>query len=161
LAYAFGLCLGRKPSAREQEVLTHLLRREREVFARDPQEALQAAPDAPARADAVERAAWTSVARALLNLDELITREEPRMPPPKDHLLLQTRRHFFQECALGIGSVALASLLNEGRASAPASDPLAPRPGHYTARARSVIFLFMAGGPSQLELFDYKPRLVE
>jgi hypothetical protein len=81
--------------------------------------------------------------------------------PSEDSLLLQTRRHFFQECAVGIGSVALASLLNEGRAGPPASDPLAPRPGHHPARAKNVIFLFMAGGPSQLELFDYKPKLVE
>jgi hypothetical protein len=54
--------------------------------------------------------------------------------------------------------MALSSLMNEGRA-APASDPLAPRTGHHAGRARSVIFLFMAGGPSQLELFDPKPRL--
>jgi hypothetical protein len=93
--------------------------------------------------------------------------------PPENPLLLRTRRHFFQECALGLGSVALASLLNEGRGAGfqPAGgdrqaeslphDPLAPRPAHHPARAKSVIFLFMAGGPSQLELFDWKPRLVE
>jgi hypothetical protein len=81
--------------------------------------------------------------------------------PPEDPLLLRTRRHFFQECALGLGSFALASLLNEGRAAAPAAEPLAPRPTHHAARAKSVIFLFMAGGPSQLELFDWKPKLVE
>jgi hypothetical protein len=77
-------------------------------------------------------------------------------------LLLQTRRHFFQDCALGLGSIALASLLNDrvSRAAAPALvKPLAPRKGHFTARAKHVIFLFMAGGPSQLELFDYKPKL--
>jgi hypothetical protein len=77
-------------------------------------------------------------------------------------LLLQTRRHFFQDCALSLGSIALASLLNEGksRAAPPAPvNPLAPKKGHFTARAKHVIFLFMAGGPSQLELFDYKPKL--
>jgi hypothetical protein len=77
-------------------------------------------------------------------------------------LLLQTRRHFFQNCAVGLGSIALASLLNEGRAKAegPALvNPLAPKKGHHTARAKHVIFLFMAGGPSQLELFDHKPKL--
>ena len=41
------------------------------------------------------------------------------------------------------------------------TNPLAARPGHFPARAKSVIYLFMAGGPSQLELFDYKPRLQE
>jgi hypothetical protein len=80
---------------------------------------------------------------------------------PEDPLLLRTRRHFFQECALGLGSFALASLLNESRAAAPAAEPLAPRPTHHPARAKNVIFLFMAGGPSQLELFDWKPKLVE
>jgi hypothetical protein len=80
---------------------------------------------------------------------------------PADPLLLQTRRHFFRDCALGLGSMALASLLNEGRASAaaPLADPLAPKKGHFPAGAKSVIFLFMAGGPSQLDLFDYKPKL--
>jgi hypothetical protein len=77
--------------------------------------------------------------------------------PPEDSLLLSTRRHFFQECAVGLGSFALASLLNEGRAA----EPLTPAAGHHPARARSVIFLFMAGGPSQLELFDHKPKLTE
>jgi hypothetical protein len=76
-------------------------------------------------------------------------------------LLMQTRRHFFQECALGLGSLALTSLLNEGRAAEPLTNPLAPRAGHFPAKARSVIYLFMAGGPSQLELFDPKPKLQE
>jgi hypothetical protein len=79
-----------------------------------------------------------------------------------DPLLLRTRRHFFQECALGLGSMALASLWNEGQAAAarpPLVNPLAPRPTHFKAKAKSVIYLFMAGGPSQLELFDYKPKL--
>jgi hypothetical protein len=77
-------------------------------------------------------------------------------------LLLTTRRHFFQDCAVGLGSIALASLLNAGRtkAAAPALvNPLASKKGHHTARAKQVIFLFMAGGPSQLELFDHKPKL--
>jgi hypothetical protein len=51
--------------------------------------------------------------------------------------------------------MALASLLNEGRAA----DPLAPRKPHFAPRAKAVIYLFMAGGPSQLELFDHKPKL--
>jgi hypothetical protein len=76
------------------------------------------------------------------------------------HLLLQTRRHFFKDCAVGLGSMALASLLNEGRASADTfANPLAPRKPHFPPRAKAVIYLFMAGGPSQLELFDYKPEL--
>jgi hypothetical protein len=78
-------------------------------------------------------------------------------------LLHSTRRQFFAHCGVGIGSMALASLLGDGRARAAvtdrAVDPLAPRPGHFAPRAKSVIYLFMAGGPSQLELFDYKPEL--
>jgi hypothetical protein len=82
------------------------------------------------------------------------------LPTP---LLLQTRRHFFRDCAIGVGAMALASLLNEGRADSapPLVNPLAPRKTHFGAKAKSVIFLFMAGGPSQLELFDHKPKLHE
>lgn len=71
-----------------------------------------------------------------------------------------TRRHFFQQCGVGLGSIALGSLLG-GRAMAavPGAEPLAPQAPHFAPRAKNVIFLFMAGGPSQLELFDYKPVL--
>src|SRR5215831_20295493 len=75
-------------------------------------------------------------------------------------LLLQTRRHFFRDCGVGVGSMALASLLSRDAAGqAVGGNPLAARQGHFPARATSVIYLFMAGGPSQLELFDYKPEL--
>ncbi|MBI4586467.1 MAG: DUF1501 domain-containing protein, partial [Planctomycetes bacterium] len=77
-----------------------------------------------------------------------------------------TRRHFFKECQLGLGAIALAELLQGavgGRllaeAPPPAANPLAPRPPHYAPKAKNVIFLFMAGGPSQLDLFDHKPVL--
>jgi hypothetical protein len=80
-------------------------------------------------------------------------------------LLLQTRRHFFHDCAVGLGSLALASLLSDNKlfaAERPAfTNPLAPKRPHFAAKAKSVIYLFMAGGPSQLELFDYKPTLQE
>lgn len=74
-----------------------------------------------------------------------------------------TRRHFFSQCSMGLGSLALASMLAEGGAKAAlnSGDPMAPRKPHLAPRAKNVIFLFMAGGPSQLELLDYKPRLVE
>ncbi|MBW3543682.1 MAG: DUF1501 domain-containing protein [Planctomycetes bacterium] len=82
-----------------------------------------------------------------------------------DRLRDITRRHFFADCRLGLGSLALASLLNARRAPAAPSlgdtNPLAPRGPHFTPRAKNVIFLFMAGGPSHLELFDYKPKLKE
>lgn len=78
----------------------------------------------------------------------------------------QTRRHFFGQCGLSLGSMALGSLLAADRATATdagavGSNPLAARPTHFPARAKRVIYLFMAGGPSQLDLFDDKPRLRE
>jgi hypothetical protein len=87
------------------------------------------------------------------------------MTPSNRQLLGQTRRHFFQECGVGLGKIALTTLLADGRLlagqqPAPVS-PLAPRSGHHRAKAKNVIFLFMAGGPSQLELFDHKPKLNE
>jgi hypothetical protein len=66
-----------------------------------------------------------------------------------------TRRHFFRQSGFGIAGAALAQLLGrELRA-----DDTAARKPHFPARAKSVIYLFMAGGPSQLDLFDPKPRL--
>ena len=50
--------------------------------------------------------------------------------------------------------------MNQARASAPAN-PMAPKRPHFRPRAKNIIYLFMAGGPSQLELFDYKPKLIE
>lgn len=74
----------------------------------------------------------------------------------------QTRRHLFNQCGVGVGAMALSNLMmgslqsNEAHSS---SNPLAPKPTHFPARAKRVIFLFMAGGPSQLDLFDHKPML--
>jgi hypothetical protein len=70
-----------------------------------------------------------------------------------------TRRWFFRDCGLGLGSTALASLLGETASAAP--DPVAPKKPHFPAKAKSVIFLFMAGAPSHLELFDNKPELAK
>jgi len=77
-----------------------------------------------------------------------------------------TRRHFFQDCGIGVGKVALASLLAQNRPSAaaaavtekPLSRGMLSAP-HHTPKAKAVIHLFMAGAPSQLELFDHKPML--
>lgn len=68
-----------------------------------------------------------------------------------------TRRHFFKQCGIGVGSMALGALMStEAQASVSRALPVG---GHLPARAKRVIFMFMAGGPSQLELFDYKPAL--
>src|SRR5215469_9147099 len=67
------------------------------------------------------------------------------------------RRWFLQQCGIGLGGIALGQLL---AASARGdTNPLAPKAPHYAAKAKNVIFLFMAGAPSHLELFDYKPEL--
>lgn len=68
------------------------------------------------------------------------------------------RRYFLSQCPIGLGGMALATMGARG-ASDRASDPMALRPSHHSPKARSVIYLFMAGGPSQLDLFDSKPEL--
>ncbi|MES2465691.1 MAG: DUF1501 domain-containing protein [Verrucomicrobiota bacterium] len=71
-----------------------------------------------------------------------------------------TRRHFLKDCGIGLGKVALASLLAEGTASqAAAVNPMLTKPGHFPGKAKAVIHLFMAGAPSHLDLFDPKPEL--
>jgi Protein of unknown function (DUF1501) len=73
--------------------------------------------------------------------------------------LLHTRRHFFRDCGVGLGAMALGSLLAREAQAAPTTNPLAPKPPHFPPKAKAVIFLFMAGGPSQFELFEPKPEL--
>jgi uncharacterized protein DUF1501 len=74
-----------------------------------------------------------------------------------------TRRWFFQECGIGLGAMALANMLGLAgtQAHAAPTNPLAPKAPHYIGTAKNVIFLFMAGAPSHLELFDYKPQLAK
>ncbi len=73
-----------------------------------------------------------------------------------------SRRWFLQQCGVGLGSVALADLLAESAsADGLGVEPLATRQPHHPAKAKSVIFLFMAGAPSHLELFDNKPELTK
>jgi hypothetical protein len=82
------------------------------------------------------------------------------------HPNLLARRWFFRQCGVGLGAIALGELLrsqaepgNEGGATN--ADPLAVKQPHHSARAKRVVFLFMAGAPSHLELFDYKPQLAK
>ena len=70
------------------------------------------------------------------------------------------RRWFLKECGVGLGAIALGQLAGAGTARA-AADPLAPKQPHFRPRAKNVIFLFMAGAPSHLELFDNKPQLAK
>src|SRR6478735_5797642 len=72
------------------------------------------------------------------------------------------RRSFLRQAGCGFGAVALAALLAEGELEAAESataGPLEPKPSHFKARAKSVIYLYMDGGPSQVDTFDPKPRL--
>jgi hypothetical protein len=76
---------------------------------------------------------------------------------------VRTRREFLTKAGLGFGSIALSSLMaEEAKADIPRIDPvhpLAPRPPHHAPKAKNVIFLFMEGGPSHIDLFDPKPAL--
>ncbi len=84
------------------------------------------------------------------------------MNPVRDTELLMTRRHFFDRCSCGIGLAALTSLLNPSTfaAVAEAATTNGPVVGpHFAPKAKRIIYLFMSGGPSQLDLFDYKPHL--
>jgi hypothetical protein len=75
-----------------------------------------------------------------------------------------TRRHFFKQNGLGIGAIALSALLNERadcKSIASESNPLAPKQPHFSPRVKNIIYLFMAGGPSHVDLFDPKPKLTE
>ncbi len=78
-----------------------------------------------------------------------------------EHLKRVTRRYFFEDCAINVGAIGLASLLNEGLFAGVITDPMAPKKPHYAPKAKRVIYLNMSGGPSQLDLFDYKPKLIE
>jgi hypothetical protein len=76
---------------------------------------------------------------------------------------LLARRWFLQQCGVGLGAMALNQLAGDRvmGASASGANPLAPKQPHFPGKATSVIFLFMAGAPSHLELFDNKPKLAE
>src|SRR6516225_7204027 len=74
-----------------------------------------------------------------------------------------SRRHMLAQCANGFGALALTALLGDAAygASPGDNDPLAPKPPHFKAKAKNVVFLFMDGGPSQIDTFDPKPRLAK
>jgi hypothetical protein len=88
------------------------------------------------------------------------------MNPFDEYALAETRRHFFARAGVAIGSVALASLMGERRSAWATDPPSAIRPSagilpapHQVPRAKRIIYLFMSGAPSQMDLFDYKPSL--
>ena len=87
------------------------------------------------------------------------------MNPIRESKLIETRRHFFGRSAAGIGTAALSSLLNENVRATTAADGTNPQLGgipgvpHFAAKAKRVIYLFMSGAPSQLDMWDYKPKM--
>ncbi|MDA1052337.1 MAG: DUF1501 domain-containing protein [Planctomycetota bacterium] len=84
------------------------------------------------------------------------------MTPDQTYRQTVSRRELFQNLGTGIGSIALASLLANDLPAAPATtNPLAPKPPHFAAKAKNVIFLHMVGAPSHLDLFENKPALQE
>ena len=85
------------------------------------------------------------------------------MNPDLDSLVQTTRRHFLKESAMGLGAIALSSLLgrNAFAASAAATNPLAARLPHFAPKAKRIIYLHLTGSPPNLDLFDYKPELVK
>ncbi len=105
--------------------------------------------------------------------------KDPLLNPTEEMLRAVTRRHFFRQAGFGVGSAALTTLLNRyafagnlsgatasagasssnGAAAAAAANPLAPKPPMFAPKAKSVIYLFMAGAPSQVDLLDNKPKL--
>ena len=78
-----------------------------------------------------------------------------------DYSLIQeyTRRHFLERCQLGLAGMFLAGL--NRAAVAAETNPMVPKPPHFAPKARAVIYLHMAGSPSQLDLLDYKPELIK
>src|SRR5881396_297318 len=83
------------------------------------------------------------------------------LTPAEENLRFLTRRKFFQQCGTGMGALALASLLNENlfAASGKMAGAATPPGPHFKPKAKNIIYLFQSGGPSHLDLFDYKPEL--
>ncbi len=81
------------------------------------------------------------------------------MDPILEQKLHINRRQFFGRCATGIGTAALASLVNPDVFASNAPNPMAPKPPHFAPKAKRVIYLFQSGAPSQLDTFDYKPAM--
>ena len=82
------------------------------------------------------------------------------MDPIRESELIETRRHFFGKTSAGIGTAALGSLMNPNLFGATSNNPI-DQLSHIAPKAKRVIYLFMSGAPSQLDMWDYKPGLGE
>jgi hypothetical protein len=91
------------------------------------------------------------------------------MNPFIQNIQSQTRRHFLEASGVGLGAMALAGLLQQDGVAAPGDansvvneiNPLVPRPPHFAAKAKRVIYLHLTGSPPHLDMYDYKPELVK
>src|SRR6202023_187427 len=95
-----------------------------------------------------------------------MTRRPSDALQPASTFCRRTRREFLWEAGAGFTGLALTGLLDKDRffaaaATPRAANPVPPKPSPFPGRAKSVIFLFMYGGPSQVDPFDYKPKLYE
>ena len=171
--YAFFLCTSRQPTTEERDAILDLVQSRRrrladgwlnvrEVATGDPARL----PEMPAETTPQDAAAWTLAARVLLNLDETISKKmNATMNLTRELQQAQaqflSRRWFLRDCGIGLAGIAAGSLLaSEAGAKTPrAQNPLTPRKPHFAAKAKRVIYIFQAGAPSHLELFDNKPEL--
>src|SRR5208282_1250936 len=83
------------------------------------------------------------------------------MNPLEARLQAMTRRHFFGRSALGLGAAALATIMPGQLSAGETVKPVGGLPGlpHFAPKAKRAIYLFMNGGPAQMDLFDYKPKM--
>src|SRR5439155_16135064 len=89
-----------------------------------------------------------------------VSRGDNAMNPIPDHISAMTRRHFFRRGALGLGTAALASLLSREAAAGAEVGGVLGAP-HFAPRAKRCIYLFMNEGPSQMDMWDYKPKMAD
>ena len=97
---------------------------------------------------------WSDLAHVLINSKSFSFPELNSVMHCNNFSTPLSRRSMLQSCAMGFGGLAFSALANESLGS-----PLAPKQPHFTPRAKNVIFLYMDGGPSHVDIFDYKPAL--
>ena len=93
-------------------------------------------------------------------MKQIFPHQELSVLGPRPSALTKTRRQFFQDCGVGVGKIALTSTL-AGNVLGKSVSPTTPKRSHYSPKVKNVIFLSQIGAPSQLELFDHKPKLAE
>ena len=173
-AFGFRRCCRGRPHDAESQRLVALVRAGADALAAEPGTAplLATKPlgPLPPEMDAARRRGLDGRRQRALEprrnphetLSDAMARSIHARSTTISRLASQTRRHFLRDGSLGLGGLALADRsLATGPRAAPDADPFAPRPPHFPAKVKNVIFLRMSGGPPHLDLFDYKPELVK